>query len=264
MLALPRRVHCGAALVLAIVVAPTVRAQTDYYNLDAGRPLRVEDALVIERHAFEWQLAPLRLSGARGTRSVLGAEPELAWGILPRTQVELGVPILFPRGGKVGAAGVELTALHALNAETTQWPGLAVRVGVHAPAGPYGPRSTRTELGALATRTMAHGRLHANVAVHGGDAAGDPDASRWSAGLAADRAFVVQSFLIGAEVVAEAPTVAGADLRWSTAIGLRVQVDPRTALDLGVGRDLGAGEGWFITMGSARSFGLLHRFGGVR
>ncbi|MBL8960841.1 MAG: hypothetical protein JNJ98_13385, partial [Gemmatimonadetes bacterium] len=39
------------ALALLGAVAGPVRAQTDYYNLDAGRPLRVEDALVIERHA---------------------------------------------------------------------------------------------------------------------------------------------------------------------------------------------------------------------
>ena len=252
------------ALAFLCAAAGPLRAQTDYYNLDAGRPLRVEDALVIERHAIEWQVAPLRLTGARGTRAVLGAEPELAWGIFPRTQVELGVPLLYPRGGALGAAGVELTALHALNAETTGWPGLAVRVGVHAPAGPYGPTSTRTEFAALATRTLTHGRLHANVAVYGGDAAGDPDAARWSAGLAADHAFVLQSFLLGAEIVAEDPAFAGADVRWSTAVGLRVQVDPRTALDFGVGRDLGEAQGWFITMGSARSFGLLHRLGGVR
>lgn len=61
-----------------ILAAPAARAQTDYYNLERGRPLRVEDALVIERHSLEWQLAPLTVSGARHAGSRIALEPELA------------------------------------------------------------------------------------------------------------------------------------------------------------------------------------------
>lgn len=258
----PGRLALAFALLCAS--AGAVRAQTDYYNLDAGRPLRVEDALVIERHAIEWQLAPLRMTGARGSRVAFAAEPELAWGALPRTQVELGVPIIAPRGGAIGAGGVELTALHALNAETSTWPGLALRVGVHMPAGPHGPRSTRSELAALATRTMTHGRVHLNAALHGGASAGDPDATRWSAGLAVDHAFVIRSLLVGADLLVEDPAASGGSLRWSAATGLRLQVDPRSAIDLGAGRTMGEDGEWFVTAGTALSLGLLHRFGGVR
>jgi hypothetical protein len=252
------------ALVLVCASPGFLRAQTDYYNLDAGRPLRIEDALVIERHAIEWQLAPLRLTGARGRRAAFAAEPELAWGALPRTQVELGVPLLAPRGGAIGAAGVEVTALHALNAETSAWPGLALRVGMHLPAGPYGPRSTRSEVAALATRTLSHGRIHANASFHGGSTAGDPEAARWSAGIAADHAFVLQSLLVGVDLLVEDPAQRGLDRRWSAAGGLRFQLDPRSALDLGGGRTLGENGEWFVTAGTALSLGLLHRFGGVR
>ncbi len=255
-----------AHAVLALgLTAPAVVAQTDYYNLDAGRPLRVEDALVIERHAFEWQVAPLRVSAARGSRTRFGIEPELAWGLLPRTQLEVGVPILMPRGGALGAGGVEATVLHALNVETSGWPGLAVRAGVHTPAGPHGPSRTRAELGALATRTFSLGRIHANVAVQtGATGTGDDDASRWSAGLAADHTFVVQAMLVGAEVVVEDPVVDGRAPRWSTALGVRYQVGPRSAMDMGVGRTFGDGGEWFVTMGSAVSFALVHRIGGGR
>ena len=248
-------------LALAGAWGGPVAAQTDYFNLDAGRPLRVEDALVIERHAFEWQVAPLRFSRGRGGAGAFGVEPELAWGLFPRTQVEVGVPLFRPRDGALGAAGVELTALHALNAESTSWPGLALKAGVHTPAGPHGPSTTRTELGAIATRTMSQGRVHANVTWH---PSGGTDDGRWSAGLAADHAFVLRSMLVGAEVVVDDAGVTGADPRWSVATGMRYQVGPRSAVDVGVGRTLGTGGEWSVTMGSAVSFGLWHRLGGGR
>jgi len=49
-----------------------------------------------------------------------------------------------PRTGKrvpentraIGAAGVDVSLLYALNAETLTWPGIALSVGAVAPAGP--------------------------------------------------------------------------------------------------------------------------------
>lgn len=253
-------------LVTAIAVPAVARAQTDYYNLDAGRPLRVEDALVIERHALEWQMAPFRLSGARGMKTAFSVEPELAWGVLPRTQMEIGVPV--QRGGlsgrTIGAAGMDVSLLHALNTETRTWPALALSVGTLLPAGPFGPDRALVSIGGIATRTMSAGRVHLNAAVTPGTSSVRADeASRWRIGLAADRTFVVQSTLLGADVVAEQP-LGGGDVQWSAAVGMRRQVGPRSAVDLGVGRRLAEGGEWFVTAGSALSFGLLHRFGGVR
>jgi hypothetical protein len=242
-------------------------AQTDFYNLDAGRPLRMQDALVIERHAFEWQMAPLRVSGARGTRASLAVEPELAWGAFARTQVEVGVPLVMHRTGttRVGAAGVDVSILHALNAETLTWPALAVTLGALIPAGPFGPSRAFTEVGAIATRTLTRGRLHLNASVTPGRASGrvPEELARWRAGVAGDHTFVVRSMLVGAEVVAE-ESLGGGGVTWSAALGTRYQVGPRSAVDLGLGRRFAAGGEWFVTMGSAVSFGLLHRFGGVR
>lgn len=252
-----------AAILLTVIAVPGVTsAQTDYYNLDAGRPLRVEDALVIERHAFEWQVAPLRLSGARGQRTAFAVEPELAWGVLPRTQLEIGVPLRRDGEGRrtIGAAGVEMSLLYALNAETLTWPGLALSVGAVVPAGPFGPERTLVTVGGIATRTTSAGRLHVNAHVTPGGASSgaSDDASRWRVGVAADRTFVVQSTLLGADVVAE-KSWGEAEVQWSAAVGMRRQVGPRSAVDVGVGRRLGADGEWFVTAGSALSFGLFHR-----
>lgn len=265
----------GAAIITMTAAAPAA-AQTDYYNLDRGRPLRTEDAIAVERHALEWQMAPVRLSGARGAGSVLAAEPELAWGALPRTQVEVGIPLQrWQRGNRVvvGAAGVDVSVLYALNAETMRVPGLAVATHVLIPAGPFGAERTYPTFTAIATRTLPLGRVHVNASWTAGaapglrsDAGPAHELARWEGGIAVDRAFPLKAFLLGAELVAREPMGHGADdgIEWSAATGMRYQVGPRLGLDVGVGRELSSHGEWFITFGSAVSFGLLHRLRGTR
>lgn len=259
----------GAGLALA-ASATLAHAQTDYYNLDRGRPLRVEDALPIERHAFEWQLAPVRLSGARGAGSTLDLEPELAWGLWPRTQLEVGVPLARVRRGgatSVGGAGVDVGILHALNTETTSLPALAVSARALFPAGPLGPSRTIPTVTAIATRTFSAGRLHLNASASPGRyRSGDrvDEGSRWEVGVAADHSFVFQALLVGADLVVRRPLVGDETPEWSAAMGMRYQVGPRLGIDAGVGRGLSPGDEWFVTFGSALSLALLHRFGGVR
>lgn len=253
-----------------LTLAPTAHAQTDYYNLDRGRPLRVEDALVIERHAIEWQMAPLRVSGGAGAGSRVALEPELAWGAWARTQLEVGVPIVRSREAghsTFGGAGVDLSILHALNTETVTLPALALGAHLLVPAGPFGASRAIPTVTALATRTLSAGRVHVNASVTPGTySVGDAsdDVSRWSAGIAADHAFVFQSLLVGADLVARRPLYGSSEVEWSAATGVRYQVGPRAGVDFGVGRTLGARDEWFVTAGSAISLSLLHRFGGVR
>ncbi|HEX2092411.1 MAG TPA: hypothetical protein VHG28_08415, partial [Longimicrobiaceae bacterium] len=130
-----RRHAVLAAVVGAAGAGPAgAAAQTDYYNTDAGRPLRVEDALPVERHAFELQLAPLRLERRGGGVYGWEVEPELAYGILPRTQLEVAFPLALEDAGggsrSSGLAGVEVSSLHNLNTETATLPALAVAAEV--------------------------------------------------------------------------------------------------------------------------------------
>jgi hypothetical protein len=253
-------------LVAAAIALPArVAAQTDYYNTDAGRPIRIEDAYPVERRAFELQLAPLRLERSAGAYT-WGVEPEAAFGILPRTHLELGFPLALidapSRGTSSGLAGVELSAMHNLNVETAI-PALAIVADVLLPAGGFGPDRAYPSLKGIATKTFSWMRFHANGQYTFGNSSGGEPASgavhvsRWMAGLAADKTFPLRSLLLTAEIVAEQPLEAAESVEWSTAAGVRYQWSPRWAMDAGFGVRLGAEpRPWFITMGSAYAFGL--------
>lgn len=250
---------------LLLVAAPAVSAQTDFYNTDRGRPLRTEDAVVIERRAIELQAIPVTAARAGRGVSTLGVAPSIAFGLLPRTQLELGFPLesrddLSQPGPSTGLAGVEIEALHQLNIESRALPAFAVGAGVHLSTGALAPARSLGTMRALATRTLGWGRVHLNGAYTFGEAlaATDPgadDAARWEAGLAVDHTFFFRSLLAGAEVVARAPMTPGAPTQWEAGVGVRHQLSPRLAVDAGLRRQLASGgPSWGLTVGGAYAF----------
>jgi hypothetical protein len=279
----PHRRGPAAALAAAVVsaavsaaAAPRLVAQTDYYNTDLGRPLQVEDYLALERYGFELQAAPLRVERGRGGAYQWGIEPELAYGVLPRTHVEVGLPLAHldagPLGRRTGLAGVDVQLFHQLNAETAI-PGLALAANVLLPGGGLGPDRAYPSVKAIATRTLSWARLHANAEVTFGArlpaqaaapvgtpaqvGAGAVELARWTAGVAADRTLPLQSLLVGGEVYARQPLQLGESVEYASTVGVRYQLSPRLALDGGVGRRLtGDDRGWYATFGSAYAFGL--------
>src|SRR5688572_10242042 len=121
-----------AALAVLPCFASALTAQTDYYNTSAGRPLRIEDALTVEYRAVELNLAPLRWEHASKAPRRWSVEPEVAVGILPRTQLQIGVPLSLvdrPPTSARGMSGLEIAVMHSLNAETSI-PALAVAADV--------------------------------------------------------------------------------------------------------------------------------------
>jgi hypothetical protein len=253
---------CLAAMLLHPAASA---AQTDYYNTDSGRPLQIEDAYPVERRAFEIQAAPLRLERATGGAYHWSVEPELAFGILPRTQVEVGVPISFIDGAGVrrsGFAGLDLSALYNLNVETTRFPAMGIAASALLPLGSLAPDDPYVTFKAIATRTSASARFHLNAEYTAGD---DPPATasqpmevpRWTAGIAVDRTFPLRSILIGGEVVVQQPLASADDLVVILGAGARYQLAPRWAVDGGLGKKLaGDDRGWYVTLGSAYAFGL--------
>jgi hypothetical protein len=263
----------SGAVLLAVVSAP-VQAQTDYYNTDAGRPVLMEDAYALERRGFELQVAPLRLTRSRAGVYTWGVEPELAFGIFNRTQVEIGMPVAQVdqrAGGGLGISGVEISALHTLNVETSI-PAFAIAADLLLPVGRFGPPRTYVSLKGIMTRTFPAFRVHVNAQYTLGssvtNATGAPigaaaqniEVSRWVAGAAVDRALPLRSLLMTAELYARQPIVVGGSVELNTGAGVRYQLSPRWAMDAGVGRALsGDDHAWFLTGGGAYAFGLPWR-----
>lgn len=254
----------------ALLFAPawTLEAQTDYYNTDTGRPLTIEDASATERYAFELQLAPLRLERSRGVYR-WEVEPEIAYGIFPRTQLEIGLPLSYVDLGtgssRSGIGGVGIALLHNLNAETSI-PALAVAGDVLLPIGSLAPEAAVFSAKGVVTRTLQWARFHLNgqysfgadgaAAGVGGDHGG-AEVSRWLAGIAVDRTFPLRSMLFGAEVFAEKGRSAGAETQWNAAVGVRRQLSPAFNVDAGIGKQLsGDDRSWFATFGLAHAFAL--------
>lgn len=265
----------AAAVALAFTTAPLM-AQTDYYNTDAGRPVRIEDAYAIERRGFELQAAPLRLERGRGGQYLWGIEPEIAYGVLPRTQLEIGFPFAWidgPVGRRTsGLAGIDVSVLHNLNAET-RIPALAIVGEVLVPAGNLGPDRAYPSVKGIATKTYPWFRIHVNGqytfgTTPDGVKAGTTlpattvgsqvvELSRWLSGVAIDRTFPLRSFLVTGEVYAQGSLDEDSDTDWNATVGSRYQLSPRWALDAGVGRRLtGSERAWSLTLGGAVAFGL--------
>jgi len=262
---------CAAAAVVIFAAAEPARAQTDYYNTDSGRPLTIEDAAPTERYAFELQVAPIRLERTRGGVYQWEVEPELAYGILPRTQIEIALPLSYRDDGGTsrtsGLAGISLSALHNLNTETTI-PALAFSGNVLLPAGGLGPDEAVFSAKAIATRTFRWARFHLNgeysfggddsidSADDDGKAAGS-ETRRWLAGIAVDKTFPLRSFLIGAEIFARKTRSSENNPEWNAALGVRRQLSPAFNVDAGIGKQLSGGErSWFATLGLAHAFTL--------
>lgn len=247
-------------LLLSLAAASPLAGQTDYYNTDRGRPLRVEDAFPTERYAAEFVFAPLRLEHEDAGPLALTLEPALAYGLFPRTDLEIGATIGFLDDGlgghRRGLAGLEVAMLHTVAGETHAHPALAIAGHALLPVGNLAQDGTFASATAIATRTFGWGRVHANAGyTFGPDDEVAPHLSRWSAGIGFDRTFPLSSLLTAVELTVEEP-IGGNDLLWRAGTGLRWQWSPSVVVDGGVGRRFGSGGSWSFTLGVAYAFGV--------
>jgi hypothetical protein len=269
----PRLASVVGSAALLLVAAPAA-AQKDYYNLDKNRPVRIEDAYATERYAFEVKVSSLRLERERGGVYHWGIEPEIAYGILPRTSIEVGFPFAVVDGGPEagrtsGLSGIELSLFHNLNAETRTLPALGLRGDVVLPVGALSGERAFPAVTGIATRTYPWARFHANAqytfgAAPEGDATLPHEASRWLAGIAVDRVFPLNAYLLIADVYAQQPLHADDPVEWNAGAGIRYQINPFLAVDAGLGRRLTGDPAWYVTFGSAYHFGVRALMPGVR
>jgi hypothetical protein len=248
----PARV--AVALLLPALLQGPAAAQLDYRNLDDHRPVRTEDAYVIEHHAFEFMLPAEYESAAGGAHRVLA--PELGWGALRNAQVGVKVPFALAADG---LAGPRLFGIYNFNTEGPGLPGLALRADVLIPLGEAAGDAATVFLKAMATRGFGRTRLHANVGATlgrpGTERAADAE-PRWMATLAVDRTLLRRSLLLIAELAVLQPA-AGLPTEAVLATGVRAQVTPTLVLDGGVARRLTTGgPDVGLTIGLTHAFGI--------
>jgi hypothetical protein len=158
-----------AVLIIAagLIHGVNARAQASYRNLDAGFPVRVEDASVTERYALDFDLLNFRYDELSDLRTRFQYEPTVSYGILPRTEAWIRMPVFYrerssaPRGG---IAGIGAGAMYELKLESLHLPSVALASEMFKPTGPNALPASYS-LKALLTRSFAPGRLHLNASV---------------------------------------------------------------------------------------------------
>jgi hypothetical protein len=262
----------GLSAVLAVGLCGTrsLVAQTDYRNVDEGRPTRVEDAFPVERYAFEF-LTSYALEREPGGGVVHAFVPELEYGIVANGELGITAPIgMLYQGGvaRAGLAGLRAFALYNFNTETAALPAVALRADVRLPAGSFAGGATRVTLKGIATRSWGRHRLHLNGAYTLG-----PDASpalvepaeRWWWGAALDRTLFRESLLLLAAVYAHGAARA-APTEVTVSLGVRWQWHPTAVIDIGLARGLAHGRGpdYAFTVGISNAFAFAGLVPGER
>lgn len=246
---------------LGAMCAVRLPAQTDYRNLDDGRPVVTEDAWPIERRAMEFMLPwAWRLDGAPGASGRHRLEPEFMWGAMRNGMVGIKAPIVL---GDPGLAGLRAFALYNFNAESPWWPGIAVRGDVVAPLGDGGGDAVTGAIKLIATRTWGTWRTHLNLSRGLGRERARPAVEpfhRWIGTLALDYSPVAKSVLFVAEG-GGAQDAAGASVEFVMGLGVRWQFTPTLVLDAGWHGVAGDADG---TMGISYTFGRTPRARGAR
>jgi hypothetical protein len=242
------------------MAAPPLAAQTDFYNLDKHRPLRVEDAFAMKRWAFELQASPMTLSQARG-EDLLRFRPsvELKHGLLPGLDVSVGTHMEVDRVGgetSTGLGTVELSSRANLWVESATLPAVGTRVTGHLPTD--SDQSAWVEVRVMATRGLfGPFRAHLNGAWLGGEGRTE----EWWVGAALDYVLPFRHTLLLAETwVAEPRSLVGEEERRTvhTTAGFRYQLSPTWAMDAGVGRGWSGShrEAWYMTLGVTHEFAV--------
>jgi hypothetical protein len=245
----------AVAIAAAVLLMPaTAEAQTDFYNLDHGRPLRVEDAYTTKRWAFELQVSPFSLSQERSGALRFAPSIELKHGLLPGLEVSVALGAENVREGSESSLtfeDVEASALLNLWVEGPRIPAAGIRVTGSVPT--TSDRSSALEVRGILTRGLVgpvRGHLNA-AAIVGADRPED-----WWAGAALDYVLPFRHTLLLAE--GWVASVTEGKSRVHSGVGARTQLTPTLLVDAGIGRDWSGDSraDWSITLGVTYEFGV--------
>lgn len=233
----------AAAFVLLAVAPPTAWA-IDHDNIDAGRPLRFEDAdsIAFRERAFETGVA---LGVPRRGSSELGLTAEYLMGSALNTHFSLDFdPSVAQRRFDAGNVGVGV--FRSLNRETLGTPAFALRADAFLPTGRDARGGTDLRLRGILSKTVRqYGRLHANADAHLRSRPGSGERSvvpavtlGYSRPLGFptrfDRTGLLEAALRGGDRGGAVATVGA---------GLRQQVTVRSVFDVGLEADVASWRG---------------------
>jgi hypothetical protein len=157
---------CALCLVATLLSVRTAAGQSAYYNLDSGRPTRVEDALPTPRGELEIQFLPLRAEWMGDGSQRQRFEPKLSYGVLPMTEIEVRLPIVRVQTASTvattGVASAAIGGLHAFNVET-RWPALAVAGEAVLPVGSLSAATASYAVKMLMSKTYRFARVELNA-----------------------------------------------------------------------------------------------------
>ncbi len=212
----------------------SVLAQEDFRSVDAGRPIRVEDAYPLKFLEWEWELGSEFLVAEGGRRGATGVL-ELKVGIARNLQFGVEAHPAWERVAGAASGGVEEFSTHLLfnvNQEGRSAPAVAFRTTLLAPGiGDVRREDVGLELLAIQTKSLSRLRLHLN----GGYAiASDIDGGAyWISGLGFDFPIGLFSKSILGDLYLEVPTDRS-DARVWFEVGTRLQITNVSVIDLGV------------------------------
>ena len=146
------------------MVSSRASAQSDYRNLEGGRPVRISDATPTERHSLELDLTTIRIDRLSLGRYRAQIEPRISYGLLPRADISVRAlafyrePSAVPRGT---VAGVGIGGEYLLKMETLHSPAIGLAAEAFIPTGPNAANTAYSVKG-LVTRTFPAARVHLN------------------------------------------------------------------------------------------------------
>lgn len=238
-----------AVVALSSALAVFAAAQTDHDNVDAGRPLRFEDAepVAFRTLAFEYGLG---LSAPRRRGLGLDGTFEFVYGASLNGQLEIGFsPVLGGRPGSRDTFGAiadyDVAYLYSLRQEIRNTPALAVKGEVSLPGLAGG--EPRYRVRGIATKTVGqYDRVHLNLdADFVPKAIGDERRATLGAilGYTHPIGYPREFNTTGLAEVALVPgRRAGEGYGLSLGVGVRRQISPRAVLDFGLQSDVVPGR----------------------
>lgn len=234
----------------------------DHDNLEAGRPLRIDDAYPIPKGEIGVDVGAT-VHDRRGDGFGYGLGIGVLYGIGYNAQIEISGDAAF-EGSSVAATDRETAAalgvLYNFNSESLQWPAFAVRAEAEATSG-FRDTGVDASGGLIVTRTFGRMRTHVNAdyLVAASAAAGERR-GRYNAAVGASyplgypmrfrETLIVDVFTQQSSDTSESNTT-------GIEMGIRHQISHRIVADAGLGSDVFGPDdrvAWYGMVGVSTGF----------